>query len=175
MYSFTFFSFIGNRVERDKLWLSEEIFTIIFVILGRMVYCQVICLVRVLLGGGGKEIRPGVVCFLYICVFGTCNPQGKDCVQYFSLNVSCGSFFCVCWNYVYLKNNNHARTSCDNLTSFRERIKLWKRKKISFFNQMSKQVHSSSVRVVRIFFFIEKPVQQKTISCDAIYFFLSLQ
>lgn len=44
--------------------------------------------------------------------------------------------------------------------------------KISFFNQTSKQVHSSSVRVVRIFFFIEKPVQQKTISCDVIYFYL---
>lgn len=44
--------------------------------------------------------------------------------------------------------------------------------KISFFNQTSKQVHSSSVRVVRIFFFIEKPVQQKTISCDVIFFYL---
>lgn len=77
--------------------------------------------------GEGGEFRSGVECFLYICVvcrFGTCNPQGNDWVQYFSLNVSWGSFFCVCWNYVYLKNNNHARTSCDNLTSFRERIKL---------------------------------------------------
>lgn len=57
MYSFsTLFPFIGNR---DKLWLSEEIFTI-FVILGRMVYCHGKCLVRVLLGGG---FRSGVECF----------------------------------------------------------------------------------------------------------------
>lgn len=41
--------------------MSEEIFTI-FVILGRMVYCQGKCLVRVLLGGGG-EFRSGVECF----------------------------------------------------------------------------------------------------------------
>lgn len=42
--------------------MSEEIFTI-FVILGRMVYCQGKCLVRVLLGGGGGEFRSGVECF----------------------------------------------------------------------------------------------------------------
>lgn len=130
MYSFsTLFPFIGNR---DKLWLSEEIFTI-FVILGRMVYCHGKCLVRVLLGGG---FRSGVECFSVhmrsMQIWDLQSARKRLGAIFLSERVLGQLFLRVLELRVLKKNKTHARTSCDNLTSFRERIKLWKRKKSHF-------------------------------------------
>lgn len=80
--------------------------------------------------------------------------------------------FCVCWIYMYLKNKNHARTSCDNLMPSRERVKLWKWEKSLFQSKVEASTFFITACCENFFFFIEKPVQQKTISCDVIFFFL---
>lgn len=127
-----------------------------------------------MLGGGGKEIRSGVVCFLYICVvcrFGTCNPQGNDCVQYFSLNVSCGSFFCVCWNYMYLKKIKPMHGQVVITWRHSENLSNCENGKNLIFQS---NVEASSYFISACcenFCFIEELVQQKTISCDVIFFF----
>lgn len=171
MYSFsTLFPFIGNR---DKLWLSEEIFTI-FVILGRMVYCHVKCLVRVLLGGG---FRSGVECFsvhMRSMQIWDLQSTRKRLGAIFLSERVLGQLFLRVLELRVLKKIKLMHGQVVITWRHSENVSNCENGKISFFNQTLKQVHSSSVRVVRIFFFIEKPVQQKTISCDVI-FFLSLQ
>lgn len=94
-----------------------------------MVYCQGKCLVRVLLGGGGGgEFRSGVECFSVhmrsMQIWDLQSARKRLGAIFLSERVLGQLFLRVLELRVLKKNKTNARTSCDNLTSFRERIKL---------------------------------------------------